>query len=238
MIMETSSITRTHFMENQVPWSRFRSQQHNVYGDVVTFTNDFISNFIQHDLWEGPLCKDMAEYYVPGTDFVDIGANLGLNTLLVNYYKPITGTVHLFEPQHDVFLLLKHNTRKMKRKLYNFGLSDKPEIFSYSQYTDNVGATSLVSPPTENNDSQIHVACVALDTIEFKNPVSLVKMDVEGAEIAVLNGGAEFFRKHRPALFIEMWDRCYNDIDVVLKAMGYEMVRKVGIHDYLYLPVA
>ena len=88
--------------------------------------NDVISSHVLDgkSIWEDHICKKLAENYVAGNDMVDIGANLGLNTLGCNKYNPITGTVHLFEPQSDVFTILNYNTRDLNRQLYNFALSD------------------------------------------------------------------------------------------------------------------
>lgn len=41
----------------------------------------------------------MADLYVPGTDVVDIGCHSALVTLGMHRFKPITGTLHAFEPQ-------------------------------------------------------------------------------------------------------------------------------------------
>jgi hypothetical protein len=46
-----------------------------------------------------------------------------------------------------------------------------------------------------------------LDDVMATRPVRgrvAIKLDVEGAEVAVLRGGREFFRAHRPPMLIEM----------------------------------
>ncbi len=219
------------FMKHSI--SRFTPVDHPKYGHVyVLDTDDLISKFIiDKDVWEEDLCRKMADNYVPGTDMVDIGANMGLNTLLMHKMKPVTGKVHLFEPQFDCFTVLEYNTRDIPREIYNLCLSDTYDMLSYNKVGDNVGGTSMTQNPTVN---QIKVAAVPLDTIKFDNRVSLVKIDVEGAERFVLQGGRKFFETHKPALVIEIWEDKRAEVMHVLQSMNYVMVEKLGGHDFLF----
>jgi len=103
---------------------RMSKIEHPNYESIYVFEGeDTISNEVrQNKIWEDALCRKLAENYVEGTDFLDIGANMGLNSVRMNQIKKITGTAHLFEPQPDVFLMLKYNTRNLNRKLYNMAL--------------------------------------------------------------------------------------------------------------------
>lgn len=130
---------------------RIHSLSHPVYGSVATFDNrDLISARIRRqELWEVELCERLAQHYVPDTDVLDIGANMGFNTLLMHRTKPITGTVHLFEPQYDVFAVLEYNSRHLpKRRLYNICLGGPtPTALGYTQSAYNIGPhPSCVTP--------------------------------------------------------------------------------------------
>ncbi len=212
--------------------TRFTGIDNPAYGHVyVLDKDDIISNVIlDNRIWEEHICRKMADLYVPGTDMLDIGANMGLNTLRMHKIKPITGKAHLFEPQFDCFGALEYNTREMPREIYNLCLSDRYDMLSYSKNQDNVGATSMTNP--ENN--HIKVASIPLDSIRFPNKVSLVKMDVEGAEAHVLKGGRGFFETHKPALIIELLNHNKENMLPVLKDMNYVLVEHLGGEDYLY----
>lgn len=216
--------------------NRIKKIDHKVYGEIYIFGggNDVISAAIGNDqIWESDLCNYMSEYYESGTDMLDIGANLGLNSLQLNNVKKITGTVHLFEPQNDVFTMLKYNTRNLNRKLYNITLGLNSEILSFVQQYDNVGGTSIFK---ENQKGNVFVSSVALDQIEFKNKISLIKMDVEGGEFNVLVGAKETLKKHKPNLIIEIWEFEYKKVSNLLKSMDYVQIKKLGVHDYLFQP--
>jgi FkbM family methyltransferase len=182
----------------------------------------------QNKIWEDALCKKLAENYVEGTDFLDIGANIGLNSVRMNQIKKITGTAHLFEPQPDVFLMLKYNTRNLNRKLYNMALSDKNGYSSFTQKAENVGATQI------GDDLEISIATARLDDFPFTNKISLMKIDVEGHEESMLKGGKETILKHKPTIIIEMWPHKKEAVTQILNSFGYFQTEHLGMDDYVY----
>lgn len=217
-------------------FERIRKVNHPSYGEIYIFDDkDAISSSIMkpgQPTWEEALCKVMAENYVQGTDMLDIGANLGLNTLYTNKLKPITGTVHLFEPQSDVFTMLKFNTRNLSsRKLYNVTLGGtEPEMLSFSQQEDNVGGTNIRT----GTKGGVNVAAVPLDLITFSKPISFIKMDVEGAEYKVLLGAKKTLTTHFPTLLIEISPDTSDQVRKLLAEYGYVQTAHIGGIDYLF----
>ena len=211
---------------------RMSKIEHPKYESIYIFNEpDTISNEVrQNKIWEDPLCNKLAENYVDGTDFLDIGANMGLNSIRMNQIKKITGTVHLFEPQPDVFLMLKYNTRNLKRKLYNMALSDTNGSSSFTQKTENVGATQIGS------DLEVSIATVRLDDFRFPNKISLMKIDVEGHEENMLIGGKETILKNKPTIIIEMWPAKKKAVSAILDTYGYVETEHLGGDDYVYKP--
>ena len=217
-------------------FSRITKLNHKVYGDIYTFGDkDYISTRIQNgDVWEESLSQTMAKYYIPGTDMLDIGANIGLNSLRTDQINKITGTCHLFEPQSDVFILLNLNTQSLNRKLYNMALSDNYGIISYAQNLENIGATRV-----KNNDStndKISVLSCNLDSLNFDNKISLIKMDVEENEIKVLNGALSTIKEHMPNIIIEIFDTNYPNVEKILLDLAYIMKEKLSDHNYVFVP--
>ena len=209
---------------------RISKIDHPNYESIYIFDGeDTISNEVrQNKIWEDALCKKLAENYVEGTDFLDIGANIGLNSVRMNQIKKITGTVHLFEPQPDVFLMLKYNTRNLNRKLYNMALSDKNGYSSFTQKAENVGATQI------GDDLEISIATARLDDFSFQNKISLIKIDVEGHEESMLKGGKETILKHKPTIIIEMWPHKKEAVTQILNSFGYFQTEHLGMDDYVY----
>ncbi len=213
---------------------RYTKVHHKTYGEVYVFDEkDYISSHIlKGEIWEDHLCKKMAELYQPGTDILDIGANLGLNTLRLHTLKPITGTAHLFEPQADVAVALQYNVRNIPHKIYNLPLSNTNNLFGIQQNEQNIGATKV----NDSEKSGFQVGSAPLDSIPIPNPVSLVKMDVEGGEMNVLEGAQQFFKTKKPSLVIEIWQGNKEKIFDKLSSMNYKFVEHLGGDDYVFKP--
>lgn len=186
--------------------------------------------------WEPEVCEEMARLYVPGTDVIDVGACFGLNSLGMHRRKPITGTVHLFEPQHDVFSALRYNSRHLpNNKLYNIALADTVRLLFFEQVHGNVGGTpfqgeggSRSSPfACPMSSTIIHTLAAPLDSFYFPNPISVIKIDAEGAELNVLRGAREIIDKHRPAILIEVWIPNRKDVFALLQDMEYVLVENI-----------
>jgi FkbM family methyltransferase len=211
-----------------------KKMNHTFYGDIVIYENpkDTICGLVSNNkIWESHHIEKFKKYYTPNTDILDIGANIGLSSLGFHKKYGITGTVHLFEPQYHAMFCCSYNTRSIpKRKLYNFALSDKENIISFNTAKNNVGGTGM----TYSQFWLENVLCTQLDNIDFKDKISLVKIDVEGAELSLIKGGLKTIGKHKPNLIIEIWKETTRDeIDKLLFAMGYKRVE--NIHpDYIY----
>jgi FkbM family methyltransferase len=198
--------------------------------------------------WEPRVCGVMARMYVPGTDVVDVGANLGLNSIGMHRRAPITGSVHLFEPQHDVFSALRYNARHLPAMLYNFGVADGVRMLCFEQVHGNVGGTplqgaggALGSPfafPVSKQATRVLAA--ALDDMSFPNRVSVIKIDAEGAELNVLLGAKAFLATHRPAIVIEVWPQNRPEVfELLQQKLGYVMrehIQDTFGDDFLWVP--
>ena len=66
------------------------------YNVMAVIANDeYIGPTISHGYeWDGWMREDIKKYYKSGTDILDIGANIGYNSLMFSDYGP----VHAFEP--------------------------------------------------------------------------------------------------------------------------------------------
>jgi len=137
--------------------------------------------------------------------FYDIGANYGFYSYLaLEFCKE----VHLFEPQPDLFKNLSENLREESDIfLNNVALSNKSGIESLLI----AGGESSIVPEIKMELSkefkkEIEVQTITLDDyIKVHNKPSVLKIDVEGAEDLVLEGGKEFFKNNSPIIAMEVW---------------------------------
>lgn len=212
---------------------RMTNIDHTSYGNIFVFDEDDVitKSILNGDVWEELYCKKMADHYKSGTDVLDIGANLGLNSMTLHKIKPITGIFHLFEPQPEVFSMMAYNTRNLPRKLYNFPLSSTNEILQFEPVLENYGGTSMTRA-----GKGVNVHATYLDSLQFPNQVSIVKMDVEGGEEGVLEGGKRFFADHKPTIFLEAWPNVRDNLFAKLESMSYKQLEQIGPNDFVFVP--
>jgi FkbM family methyltransferase len=86
------------------------------------------------------------------------------------------------------------------------------------------------------------VATINLDTLMEQynlNENGIIKMDIEGAEMDALQGGAELMRKHKPKLAVAVYHEYENAMkckDIILKANPKYQVEFRGMYGYFNPP--
>ncbi|MDR6857570.1 FkbM family methyltransferase [Variovorax guangxiensis] len=145
----------------------------------------------------------------PGETFVDIGANVGMHTLAAASAMQGRGRIVAFEP-HPV----THGLLRKSLMLNGFTALAETHQAAVSNHTGrmplHLGSTSGHHSlyPLEGEQpaaSTVEVPLLRLDdTIAADLPVDLIKIDVEGAELDVLDGAAATIgRNHDIALIVE-----------------------------------
>src|SRR6056300_848517 len=96
------------------------------YNVFVIADDEYIGRAIAsgHE-WDGWMREDVQRYYKGGTDILDIGANIGYNSLMFSDYGP----VHSFEPVFYKLVDLNAKNNKIKNpiNIYPIALSDRKE---------------------------------------------------------------------------------------------------------------
>jgi FkbM family methyltransferase len=143
---------------------------------------------------------------------LDIGANIGWYTTLLQKLVGESGQVYAFEPVPKTFSLLNRNVELNSGCgnifVNNIALGEtekEVEIYLFDKLPD--GHASLV--PGDNNEFQtFNVRMVTLNSfIEENNigEIDFIKADIEGAELTMLKGAGKVFEQSRPPMLeIEM----------------------------------
>jgi len=182
--------------------------------------------------------KDQMDYiYVPGTDILDIGANIGWNSLMYSDYGP----VHSFEPVfHEIVTMnVQSNATAHPITVYPFGLSSekKEDVPMFLPLMDgnlrNYGGTTL--HPHNHESTPVYVQLQKLDDV-YSGTTSVIKLDVEGHELEVLKGAKNTILKNKPSIYAEIWDH-EKDHKLVefLRDLGYVKIKEMPEHNYLFL---
>jgi FkbM family methyltransferase len=157
----------------------------------------------------------------PGQHFVDIGANIGLYTVLTAKLVGDSGIVLAAEPAPNVFRLLTCNIKRNELKniiLFNGVVTSQSGSNSLNFVEDSPEYSSLgaiVHPHAPNNIKQVTVPGETLDNLVRINGLkpSLVKIDVEGAEGLVLSGADAVLKTWRPIILSELDDRLLKELN-------------------------
>ncbi len=140
--------------------------------------------------------------------FLDIGANMGFYSIALSA-ENATLTVESFEPQPNVFKILTSNIdlNEFPSRIvpHNTGLgTSKEEITMYvPKFTGTGGASFMNLHDDEGEATQIKVPVNLLDDLIKVEP-DLIKIDVEGSELNVLQGGLRIIKLSKPTVVVEL----------------------------------
>jgi len=206
-------------------------------------SNDHIEKYL---LWYGTYEENevitMQTLLGPTAVVVDIGANIGYYSLMAAV-KATTGQVYSFEPVTKSFQQLNRNISLNKfSSIHTFqvAISDtNGHTTIYVSADDNSGMSGMKTAENFSGESET-VQCLTLDeaVIQYNLPkIDLIKIDVEGAEINVLQGMQQIRAKQKPVILIEaskatlaMYNERIESIYEILYADQYRSYRVTGIN--------
>jgi FkbM family methyltransferase len=139
---------------------------------------------------------------------IDVGANIGVHTVHFAGFAKL-GRVICFEPARATFAHLLQNTEHLANVIpLNIALADTSGLQQFFVAADNA-YSGLKDTKREAVLRQESVACFRGDEILLpligSGRVDLVKIDVEGLEMQVLNGMRKFLIDRRPVIFCEIF---------------------------------
>lgn len=138
-----------------------------------------------------------------GSTVIDVGANIGFFTVRFARWVGPDGRVIAVEPE-------LRNVQSLRRRVEGSGMSDRVDCI-HAAAADRPGTLRLAITPGHPGDHHladvgVPVRAVSLDELTRGSvrPVSLVKIDVQGAETLVLEGARRLIEEQRPAMFVEV----------------------------------
>ncbi|HKM74538.1 MAG TPA: FkbM family methyltransferase [Stellaceae bacterium] len=148
---------------------------------------------------------------------LDIGANTGIFTFLAVAASPVV-SVCAFEPLETARQVMSRNDScnpEMASRITvePFALSRMRAIVPFFETINDQGLISTSSSLEQSHAMQvgIHIQYeITTETLDdwaeatHKEPIRLVKIDVEGHEHAVIEGGRRRIGRHRPIIIVEV----------------------------------
>ena len=174
--------------------------------------------------WEEKTTKFIKDNLRPGQVFVDVGANVGYYTLLASKLVGPKGKVYSFEPLHNSWSILSKNLEANKCKnvvVFYSALSDKPELKIKLFGANAPGQYSIIP----NHEDSIEVNNYVFDTLNKKENIvpDMIKIDVEGAQMQVLEGMKDILATDRE-LTIIVEDYTGDTVEWLQKEFGFKVI--------------
>ena len=149
----------------------------------------------------------------PGMVCFDVGANLGEMALHMAMRTGPAGVVHAFEPVPAVFERLKNHVERNRLqniRMHSLALSDRNgtcTIASADATSDNQGLGSIVNTNEIIVPVRQEIQAQTLDDFvsqQHIDRIDLIKIDIQGAEMLLLEGGNQVFTNLSPDILIEI----------------------------------
>lgn len=193
------------------------TQTQSKHGTFIHFRNDdpigaclnYYGEWAQQefDLFENLLTAE--------SNVLDVGANIGTHAVYFSK-KCNKGNVVAIEPQIYIFEILAANI--LLNGCYNAipihaGVSSKPGVAKmvnfnpFVEHKVNYGEFKI----NNNSNKGIDTDIIILDKYASLNRFNLIKLDVEGLEVDVLEGATRILKEHKPFLYIEFNNKQGND---------------------------
>lgn len=192
-----------------------------------------ISDWIQQNLYflneyEEKEIRFLEKFLQKGDTFIDVGANIGLFSLVASKQIGETGKVFAFEPIQKNFnhliqhIQLNNLTNIQYEKLAVSNKQGEIELYLNEQDSDSGTATAFAEVFT----SAERAITIPLDDYFVGKEsviVKLIKMDIEGGEYLALQGMSKLLKRDKPTLLIEINEDAPYD-----KTLLYSLLQNIG----------
>jgi FkbM family methyltransferase len=164
----------------------------------------------------------------PGDSFIDVGAHIGLWSLIAGTSVGTGGKVFSLEPNPETYPKLLHNLN-----LNRNATTWVPSQIAADAQTGTVGFdpgefSTCVAHVTTTAQNLIQVSSRTIDDVISGEPIAGMKIDVEGHEYAVIQGAGATIDQFHPWLCVEFNNGIHQldnlaswNVDGVLRQMGY-----------------
>ena len=227
--------------------------QHNEF-NFATFQKDYIAKEIfSSGLYENSLLQKLRKHFAlddkVGT-IIDVGANIGNHTI---FFSKLSEKVIAIEPNPACYYLIQANILANECKnvvVFNKAVSDTEGIAKlFFDYKHTGGGTIN---PTDLNlaDKTFEVGTITLDSLlDQVDNVTCLKIDAEGHEAKIINGGRKLLSQEAPLVIFEAHNlTALKDTSHALRQVGYKYFyditqsrrysryKYINILNYLFFP--
>jgi len=208
--------------------------------DCMVFPEDAIvaRDFALRGNYEQSIIEWAATLMDPSKVFVDIGSHVGTYSM---YLAKFSSSVVSFEccPKTFNYLCANIALQELNYKIipYRTALGNEKGSIPYYMHSPKDGGGNSCIPFMGRSSPTIQVPITTLDSFQLDN-IGLIKMDVEGFEKNVLEGGLETLKRNGyPKILFESWRESRDQEGIPatkLRKELFDYVRSIG---YDIIPV-
>ncbi len=166
-----------------------------------------------------------------GDVFVDIGANIGVHSLIASQILSEQGKVISFEASKKNYMRLQEHIQlnhAQNIEAHHVAIADsEKEITLY--YNEAEANKGMISAYGQNEAHKESIQAVTLDSVLGVTKIDFIKIDIEGGEYDALKGMKQILQTQNPVLLIELEEDIiaktdYKEEDIInyLAQFGYQ----------------
>lgn len=212
-------------------------------------TKDIIAKaIINNEIFEKEVVELAQKYIKKNTSVLDVGSNFGQMAVLFANSVGVEGKVYAFEADDFIYSILKKNISANKldgKVIPNFGAvhnkTNETLIFPEHNLSrwDTYGAYGIDYNAKEGRQ----VKTLTIDSLNIEEPISFMKVDVQGGDLLALQGAVKTIEKNKmPILFEyeyhleEEFNLCFQDYVDFVNKINYRFHKVINGHNFLIIP--
>jgi len=228
--------------EQQDDWTIRVEKVSTIYGNYFSWRGDTITEqliqYSAHTRNELAMIKTLIS---PGDNIVDIGAHIGTFSIPFSLFNKAQGKVFAFEANPENYNLLRMNIVEndvSSSVIPHLSVVSNTDS-KYRMFLPEGGNSGMYTFIPGEDNSTVRRCVTNIDTWHNQNykdvKIHFIKIDVEGAEVSVLESCQNLIRKYRPILYIEInefalsfFNRSFEDIERLLELYEYHFFKNIG----------
>jgi len=209
---------------------------------------DIVINSMKFGKIFEPEVIDVAQQYIKnGTVVLDVGANFGQMSMMFSKFVGSEGAVYAFEADDYIYDILKLNIAANNIKNINpickavYNKNGNVMLYPVQDFKkyDSYGSYGL--DPNANEGRKVET--ITIDSLNIQEPISFMKVDVQGSDLFVLEGAIETIKRHKmPILFEyeeqfnEQFNTKWKNYSDFIESVSYRSEKTIYNINYLIVP--
>lgn len=210
---------------------------------------DIVAHAIRNNrIFEQEVVELASQYIRKGTTVLDVGANFGQMSILFSRLAGDEGRVYSFEADDFVYEIFRKNIAANRREgkiIPTFGAvhnadgetlifpeQDFKEFGTYGSYGIDYNASEGRKVPS-----------ITIDRLDIHEPVSFMKIDIQGGDLQGMQGALKTIQKNRMPILFEYeyqfelrYGMCFQDYVDFVRSIDYVFKRVISGHNFLIVP--